>query len=83
MDLPSRYNREGTELASAGRLRELPEKREFPTGKQSVYLKLISECYCFLKYSAAFSGSMVEISILVPISNPAQIEVLGIMVQCQ
>ena len=39
--------------------------------------------HCLRKYSAAFSGSMVEISICVPISNPAQIEVFGKIVQCQ
>ena len=44
---------------------------------------VILNAYCFLKNSAAFSGSMVEISILVPTSNPAQIEVLGKIVQCQ
>src|SRR3989344_7606982 len=38
---------------------------------------------CFFKYSAAFSGSMVEISMPVPSSKPAQVEVLGNISKCQ
>jgi len=61
---------------------QLPKsRRDF---EERYFQNLVAEQpYCFLKYAAAFSGAMVEISILAPSSKPAQVAVLGKMVQCQ